>query len=238
MRVAIHQPHYLPWLGYLDKVDAAEVFILLDTVQYVKSEWQNRNRILTAQGPQWLTVPVIEHAAQRIDTVQIASAPWQKKHATTLKQTYGKHPYWEPLGPAFLALLATRWTHLADLDMGVLNLLCRTFGITTPRLRASSFTILRQNPTERLIDLCRVVGGKTYLSGQAGPGYMDLAKLDEAGIGVEVQAYQHPVYRQPREPFVPYLAALDLWSNCGPESLTILRSGRHYTPAAPRGLEN
>ena len=64
MKVAIHQPHYLPWLGYLAKWAAADLFVFLDTVQYEKSGYQNRNRIKTRDGPRWLTVPVHAHLGQ------------------------------------------------------------------------------------------------------------------------------------------------------------------------------
>ena len=230
MRVAIHQPQYLPWLGYLDKLDAADVFIVLDTVQFSKHEWQNRNRIRTKDGWQWLTVPIVDRFPERIDRVEInARTDWQRKHCQALRLHYGSAPHWAPLGPELTALLQEPWTRLRDLNLAVLNVLCRHLGITTPH-RSSSSMETREERTERLIDLCRAVGGTVYLSGQRGPSLTDVRRFSQAGIQVQVQDYQHPEYPQRYAPFVSHLAVVDLLFNCGPESLQILRSGRRWGP--------
>jgi len=234
MKVAIHQPQYLPWLGYLDKLDSADVFILLDTVQFKKHEWQNRNRIRTKDkdGWQWLTVPIVDRFPERIDRVEInVRTDWQRKHCQTLRLNYAKAPHWEPLGPQLLALLEHPWTRICDLNVAVLELLCRHLGVTTPRILASTLPA-REEQTGRLIDLCKAVGGTEYLAGQAGSSYMDLGQFAEAAITVQAQAYQHPQYPQRYAPFVSHLAVIDLLFNCGPESLTILRSGRNWEPLA------
>ncbi len=234
MKVAIHQPQYLPWLGYLDKVDSADLFILLDTVQYKKHEWQNRNRIRVKDGWQWLTVPIIDRFPERIDQVEInPSADWQRKHYQALRLHYAKAQFWEPLGPDLLGLIERPWTRLAELNCAALHLLCRHLGITTPRVLASSLTA-REEPTDRLIDLCRVVGGSTYLAGQGGADYMNLDRFRDSGIGLEVQAYRHPTFPQRYQPFVSHLSVIDLLFNCGPESLEIIRSGRCWEPVGFR----
>jgi hypothetical protein len=233
VKVAIHQPQYLPWLGYLDKLDTADIFILLDTVQFRKHEWQNRNRIRTKEGWQWLTVPIIDRFPERIDQVQISvGTDWQRKHAHALQQHYAKAPCWAWIGPELLALLAKPWDRLCDLNVAVLDFLAGRLGITTPRVLASGFAA-REEPTERLIDLCRAVGGTEYLSGGGGPAYMDLARFREAGVAVQVQAYRHPRYPQRYAPFVTCLSVIDLLASCGPESLEIIRTGRRWEgPAA------
>ncbi len=231
MKVAIHQPQYLPWLGYLDKVDSADLFILLDTVQYKKHEWQNRNRIRTKDGWQWLTVPIIDRFPERIDQVEInPSSDWQRKHCQALRLHYGKSPGWESLGPELIALLERPWARLAELNCAALDLLCRHLGITTPRVLASSLSA-REEPTDRLIDLCHAVGGSTYLAGQGGVDYMDLDRFRASGIRLEAQAYQHPTFPQRYHPFVSHLSVVDLLLNCGPQSLEIIRSGRKWNIA-------
>ena len=230
MKVAIHQPQYLPWLGYLDKLDSADVFIVLDTVQFKKHEWQNRNRIRTHDGWQWLTVPIIDRFPERIAQVEInVRSDWSRKHRQALRLHYGRAPHWEPLGPALLALLERPWTRLCDLNVAVLDLLCEQLGLSAPRLLASNLTA-REDPTDRLIDLCRSVGGTEYLAGESGPGYMDLERFAQAGIAVSAQAYRHPEYRQQYTPFVSNMSVVDLLLNCGPESPGVLRSGRHWSP--------
>lgn len=233
MKVAIHQPQYLPWLGYLDKIDSADAFILLDTVQYKKHEWQNRNRIRTKDGWQWLTAPVIDRFPERIADVEInGRTDWQRKHCQALRLHYGGAPHWEPLGPKLLALLEQPWTHLVDLNTAVLDLLCEHLNIQARRVRASTL-VARDEPTDRLIDLCRAVGGTDYLSGQAGPEYMDSGRFTQAGIGIQVQVYRHPEYPQRYTPFISHLSVVDMIFNCGPESLSLLRSGRGWEHIAP-----
>jgi len=233
MKVAVHQPHYLPWLGYLDKIDAADVFVLLDTVQFKKHDWQNRNRIRTKDGWQWLTVPVIDRFPERIDQVEPnGRTDWPRKHGQALRLHYGGCRFWDQLGPPLTALLQQPWQRLRDLNVAVLDLLCRELGIRTPRVLASTLQA-REEPTDRLIDLVRAVGGTIYLAGQMGPAYMDAARFSRAGIAVQVQAYQHPEYPQRYAPFLPGLAVVDLLFNCGPESLAILRSGHCWEPMTP-----
>jgi len=107
---AIHQPQYLPWLGYFDKIDRADVFVLLDTVQYKKNEWQNRNRIKTATGAQWLTVPVCYHYPELIKDVTINNRErWAHKHQQALRTNYAKAPYWEYLTSFWHQLWEVTW---------------------------------------------------------------------------------------------------------------------------------
>ena len=228
MKVAIHQPQYLPWLGYFDKLDSADVFIILDTVQFKKHEWQNRNRIRTKEGWQWLTVPIIDRFPECIDRVEInPHSDWQRKHCQALRLHYGKSPHWEPLGPALLALLERPWPRLCELNVVILKVLCDHLGLTTPRILASTL-IAREEPTDRLIDLCRAVGGTEYLAGQGGSGYMDMGRFVEAGIAVSAQVYRHPEHPQRYAPFVSHLSVLDLIFNCGPDSLRVIRSGHRW----------
>jgi hypothetical protein len=235
MRVAIHQPHYLPYLGYLDKLDAADVFVVLDTVQFAKHDWQNRNRIRTKDGWQWLTVPVIDRFPEPIDQVEVnGRTDWPRKHSQALRLHYGGCRYWRALGPPLVERIQRPWQRLCDLNLATLDLLCEQLGIRTPRVLASTLRA-REDPTDRLIDLTRAVGGTVYLTGRLGPAYMDLAHFAQAGIAVQVQAYRHPEYPQRYAPFLPGLSVVDLLLNCGPESLEILRSGRHWEPAEHPG---
>ena len=234
MKVAIHQPQYLPWLGYFDKLDSADVFVSLDTVQFKKHEWQNRNRIRTKDGWQWLTVPIIDRFPERIDRVEInGKTNWQRKHCQALRLHYGRAPFWDPFGPELLALLESPWTSLSGLNAAVTDLLSQHLGITTRRVLASTL-LAREDPTDRLIDLCRAVGGRLYLAGESGPSYMDVSRFLQAGIAIQVQSYSHPEYPQRYQPFVSHLAVVDLLFNCGPQSLEILRSGRRWEPAQPQ----
>jgi hypothetical protein len=232
MLVAIHQPQYLPWLGYLDKIDRADIFVILDNVQFKKNEWQNRNRIRTPQGWQWLTVPVLHRFGQRIAEVQINPAEdWAAKHLRALEMHYARAPHREPYLQGLRALYGRRWDSLAGLNLAVIRWLMEAFGIATP-LRLASAMTLREEPTDRLIDICRAVGGTRYLAGAGADGYMDVARFEASGITLERQAFRHPVYRQCYEPFVPGLSAIDFLFACGDDALTGLRAGAGRTAGA------
>jgi hypothetical protein len=225
MRIAIHQPQFLPWLGYLDKIDRAGLFVVLDSVQFKKNEWQNRNRIRTAAGWQWVTVPVLHDFGQRIQDVRIdQKTDWRAKHLRALDIHYARAPHRAALD-GLRAIYGQPWERLADLNLAVIRWLLDGFGITTP-LRLSSEMQLPEEPTERLIAICRAVGATSYLAGAGAKGYLDAGKFEQAGIAVEAQDFRHPVYRQCYEPFVPGLSAIDLLLTCGGQSLHCLRSTR------------
>ena len=228
MRVTIHQPQFLPWLGYLDKIDRADLFIVLETVQFKKNEWQNRNRIRTSEGWQWLTVPVLHRFGQRIHEVQINStAAWRDQHLRALEMHYARAPFRDRYLPELRAVYERSWTNLAELNLTVIRWLLGAYGITTPIRCAGEFSA-REEPTDRLIDLCRTVGATSYLAGPGAEHYMDIPRFEASGVALEIQAFQHPIYRQVYEPFEPNLSAIDLLLCTGPDALSRLR-GNHAT---------
>jgi hypothetical protein len=226
MKIAVHQPQFMPWLGYLDKIDRVDAFVLLDNVQFKKNEWQNRNRIRTAQGWQWLTVPVLHQFGQRIDEVRINNrVKWVNQHLRALDMHYARAPNSARFLPELRMIYGTPWDRLVDFNVAVLRWLLRSFGITTPLISASQMT-LRDHPTDRLIDICRAVGATVYLAGIGAAGYMDVPRFLSAGIEMEIQAFTHPIYPQCYEPFEAGLAAIDVLLNCGADALVRLRATR------------
>lgn len=214
---AIHQPQFMPWLGYLNKIHSCDVFVFLDNVQYKKNEWQNRNRIKTADGPQWLTVPNCYIFPQRINEVRINNREnWRRKHLQALITNYSKAPYFKDLMPVFQEFYSREWEFLADLNMDSVSLMLDIFKIERERLKASEME-LRDAPNERLVDICKTVGADTYLAGKDGEKYMDLEIFRKEGINVVFQQFSPPVYPQLFGEFVPCLSALDLAINCGGE---------------------
>lgn len=227
MKVAIHQPQYLAWLGYFDKMDQADTFVVLDDAQFKKNEWQNRNRIKTASGWQWLTVPVLQRFPQHISDVRInPAAPWARKHLGALSANYAGTPAFEDHRPFFEALYRREWALLVDLSLAVLGYLADALGIRTERVLASTLGLPKREGTDRLVAICRAVGARTYLSGPGGRDYLDLRRFEDAGIGVDFQEFRTPVYPQRFGAFEPDLSVVDLLFNCGPRSLDVLRQGR------------
>jgi len=232
--LAIHQPHYMPWLGYLAKWAAADQFVFLDTVQYEKNGWQNRNRIKTAAGPRWITVPVHARLGTPVSEVEVdAAQPWRARHLRAIEQAYEAAPHLPSHHEALRRLYATDWTRLAPLAVASAQWLAGAVGIDTPARLASTLTITAGDPTERLIELCRAVGADTYLAGRDGARYMDAARFAAAGIRVRYQTYAHPAYAQLHGEFAPNCSGLDLLLTHGHEALGILRGGDHWSPHPP-----
>ena len=230
MIVAIHQPQYLPWLGYFDKMDQSDAFCYLDNVQFKKNEWQNRNRLKTAQGWQWLTVPVRYRFPQKITEVPVnKTVNWQHKHIQALVTNYRKAPYYKDYFPLFESAFKHDFESIADVNIHMITLVREILGINPkPVVRASELS-LREDPTGRLVDICNHFESDTYLAGQDGAKYMDMGQFADAGITVITQKYEHPQYVQCFGDFQSHLSIIDLIFNCGPESLAVLRKGR---PAA------
>jgi hypothetical protein len=240
MIVAAHQPHYMPWLGYLDKLAKADLFVIMDDLQYEAQNFQNRQRLKLANGAQWVTVP-LERGAQtdqirdkRIDNTGSKRQHWQRRTWLTLEFNYRRSPYWRHYADELRAVYAHPWVSLLELDMKMLELARRWLCIDTPVIRASGLRLKGQK-TDRLIDLCRKVDARCYLSGGGGStGYLDVEMFGRAGIGVVWQHFNHPRYEQryTESGFVSHLGFLDLLLNCGPASRDILFERSH--PSALR----
>jgi len=226
MIVSVHQPQYLPWLGYFDKIAKSDVFVFLDNVQFKKNEWQNRNRIKTARGWQWLTVPVVHKYPQKISEVKISNTEaWGKKHLQALVTNYSKASFFKDHIAFFESTYAREWRYLVDINIHVILYLTAALGFPGRKFVRASEAMLREEPTARLVDICKHMRGNVYLSGKDGAKYMDTALFEKEGIQVVFQDYQHPQYSQLYGDFVPCLSAVDLLFNCGPESRAIVAKG-------------
>jgi WbqC-like protein len=237
MKVAISQPTYLPWLGYFDLIDQVDCFILLDTVQFEKRSWQQRNRIKGPTGLEWLSVPVISHGrfSQSIIEVEIHEAGFWRKHLDVVQLNYRHSPFFSCYFPELEETLcqSAAASCLAEVNVGLICWFCRLLGIQTS-LRRSSLMGQAGRRSELLVNLIRVLNGSYYLSPLGSAAYLlnDLQQFSSAGIEVGFQNYPHPQYTQQFPPFCPYASVLDLVFNEGPRSLEIIRSGRE-TPLLP-----
>jgi len=230
MKLAIHQPQYMPWVGYFHKMAGADLFVYLDDVQFKKNEWQHRNRIRSPEGWQWLSVPNTYHFPQRINQVELRTdTRWTEKHLRSIEACYGKAPFFHDYIERFSAFFAEPWSTIDRLNMASTALLADIMGITSPT-EVSSIHAFAGVSTERLVNICRHFGAHTYLAGAGGHDYMDLSLFQQAGIAVEFQQFSPPVYPQhwctsPQD-FVAGLSAIDLVFNCGTRSRDVLMSGK------------
>lgn len=230
MICAIHQPQTFPWLGYFAKIMQADIFVFLDNVQFKKNEWQNRNKIRTPDGWQWLTVPVIHHFGQNINTVRINNTTnWLHKHLQTLRTYYGKAPFFNRYFEEIKEIYGREWQNLAEFNIATVRQIMIWIGIATPILIASEMPALQANPQvtadERLIIATKAVGADVYLSGAGGHNYLNTPLFSTNNINVIFQKFEHPIYHQMTTEFLPYMSVLDLLFNEGPQTRSIIKKG-------------
>jgi hypothetical protein len=240
MKLAISQPTYLPWMGYFDLIDQVDQFILLDDAQFGKQSWDQRNRIKSATGLQWLTVPVITHGrlGQRLCDVEISDPLFREKQLRALEASYGKAQYFDVYFPTVKQLHSEVGSKLVDLNLALIKWIAGELGLTTPMVRSSSLQVEGKR-SERLVAMCKVMGATDYVSPRTALYLLeDLPIFTENGINVWFHNYTHPEYRQRFPPFCAYASVLDLMFNEGPRSLEIIRSGRGqpFTPEQIRAV--
>ncbi|MBI5571091.1 MAG: WbqC family protein [Desulfomonile tiedjei] len=227
--VAICQPNFLPWLGYFEMGHRADVYVMLDDVQYPRREWVNRNKILSGSPPgwMWLTVPLKKSSQTiAINKVEVSDeAPWASTMLKSLRHVYGRAPFFSMYYDELAALLARPWQYLVDFNLGLIRWFCGKMGIHD-NLALSSHLNVQLARDDKLVEICERLGATIYLANNGSKGYIDPSKFHHRGIGFVFQDYQHPTYAVNGYQFVPYLSALDLLFWHGPDALSIILSGR------------
>jgi hypothetical protein len=221
MIVAGHQPNYLPWLGFFDKMRRADIFIIEDNVQFERQGFTNRNRVLTSDGVRWLSVPV-EHANKPllISEVKIANrgAPsWGRKHWLTIKHGYCKTPYWSEFSGFFEDTYEREWTRLIDLNMHLIRGIMDFLGINKPLVLSSSLGV-KGRKTGLIVAQCKRVGADTQLAGDGCKDYIDKALFEKEGIKLIFQDFHQPIYPQVNRGFTSNLSVIDYLFNVGSKS--------------------
>ena len=237
-KIAIAQPTYLPWLGYFDLLDQVDKFVLLDTVQFSKQSWQQRNRIKTPTGLQWLTVPVVFRGrmGQRIVDAEIREPEFWRDHLRTIELNYRRAPFFDLYYPALSELLraGSSGLRLAELTIALFRWLSEVLGIKTPIVRSSELAAEGKR-TQLLAEICSLSGATTYVSPLGSADYLlhEMPILTGRGVTVVFQHYEHPLYHQLFPPFQAHASVLDLLFNEGGKSLATIRSGRRppFTPS-------
>lgn len=212
--VAIHQPNYIPWLGYFEKIHRSDVFVFLDDVEFTSGSWINRNKIKTPDGWTWLTIPVTASTAPIRETEIATHTDWAEEHWKSLNYNYGGAEYFDEWDDFFRETYDQEWTSLEELNRHLLRAICDRVGIEYEFVTSSSFPV-DGTETKRLIDICEAVDADRYYSGQGAKGYTDEQLFDAAGIDLEYQSFEHPTYPQRFGEFVPNLSIVDLLMNVG-----------------------
>ena len=227
--VAIHQPNFLPWLGWFDKLARADVFVLLDHVQFPrtsKGTYVNRVKLLVGGNGAWATAPIVRASGsvQRIDEVRVDdSQPWRQKLLRTIEHNYGRAAAFGDVFPLVQRILEHETDRLAELNEHGVRTIAGALGLDDSKFVRSSSLGARSHATDLLIELTRAVGGTVYLAGRlAGETYQEDEKFAAAGISLREQRFEHPTYAQPVDPFVAGLSIVDALMSVGAEGTRAL----------------
>lgn len=216
--ITAHQPAYLPWLGYFHKIAVSDAYLFLDSVQYEKNSFTNRNKIKTPNGDAWLTIPVLTkgHFAMGIKELKIDNTSgWKRKHLKSL-QFYKKAPYYSNYYGFFEETYDKNWERLADINEHITRFILKELEIKADFIKSSDLG-LKSNKDELILEVCKKLGGDVFVFGAMGRDYVDPEKFRSKGIFAYFQEYRHPVYPQLWGDFIGNLSMIDLLMNAGPD---------------------
>ena len=223
--LSAHQPVYLPWIGLFHKIALADIFCVFDIVQYQRKDFNNRNKIKTSSGPLWLTVPV--KSSGRLDSIitdiEIINDGWQKKHLKSIELNYKKTPYFEQYFFGLRKILDTPYQYLVDLNFDILVYVLNVLDIDTKIVKASDY-FFEGTKSELVLDMCIQLDADIYIFGEKGKDYTDVDVYKSKGVYPYFQSYNHPVYKQIKGEFEPFMTVIDLIFNQGKDSKEIIMS--------------
>lgn len=207
--VTIHQPYFMPYLGFFDKMARSDVFVILDDVQFEKNSFLNRNKIKTPNGPIWLTVPTKGHLNQKINQVEIDdSKNWHESHLKSIYFNYKKSKNFDKIFPKIEKIYSSKEKNLARFNLLTLKMLAKELGLK-PKFYFSSEMHLRKRGSDLLLAIVKKRKGAIYLSGKMGEEYLDQDLFNKEEIKVLFQNFKSPKYPQLWGEFTPNLSALD-----------------------------
>jgi WbqC-like protein family len=226
--VVIHQPDFLSYLGFFHRFLKADMWVILDTVQYMSGtsrSWQNRDKIKTAQGEKWITVSVQKAPiGTPIKDILLSENSWRIDNLNLIRNSYSKALYFDEVMPYVKGMYAFECRRLMEFNQKSAETLMELFDIKIKTVFASELKPAGKS-NALLVDILQKVKADRYLSGTGAKGYFDPVPFADTGIEVIWQDFKHPVYPQLYGSFIPYLSSIDLLFNCGIEkSRKILRS--------------
>ena len=220
-KIVITQSNYIPWKGYFDAIAIADEFVIYDDMQFTRRDWRNRNLIKTENGLKWLSIPVEVKGKflQKINETKISDPNWNKDHWNIIKQNYKKTSHFNEYKDFFEELyLNNKSVYLTEINYQFINAICQILDIKT-NIRFSSEFDLKEERSERLLDICLQLNGTQYYSGPAAKAYMNEQIFKEANVEIQYFDYSnYPVYNQLHEPFEHGVSVIDLLFNNGNEA--------------------
>ena len=225
MIVAGHQPQYMPYLGFFNKISKADVFVFVDNIQFTRKTWQQRTLIKSDNKPIYLTIPVKKHGKfdQLINEVEIIDDGWRKKHWKSICLSYSKTPYFNLYKGALEEFYNKEWFLLNDFCSALLRYLIDSIGIKFKKIYRSSELNITGEKTDLLIDICQKTGCDTYLSGIGSKNYVEEGKFKEVGLTHIINDYKPIQYAQYGRPFIDGMAIIDVMFMYGPKTIDVIK---------------
>lgn len=224
MKCVILQPSYIPWRGYFDQIRRADVFVFYDDVQYDKNGWRNRNRIKTAQGPMWLTVPV-RHLGLNTPLNRVPidwSQNWVKKHLGSIRQNYAHAAHFKAHTELLESIYSRHDEMLTDFTVESTITLAKYLGFNSTKFVCSSTIPSEGGKSDRVLCILRHLGATHYICGPSSRNYLNTEQFDAAGITLEYMCYDYPMYQQVYLPYDPHVSVLDLMLNTGANAANLI----------------
>lgn len=227
MIVAIHQPNFLPWLGFFNKLAKSDVFVLFDDVQLPRGKsYCHRVAIKQENEARWLSVPVL--GKSQLITIKeaqmVRDQPWRTKHLKTIESAYKRAPYFNNYFNEIKKFYLSNTCSLVSFNKSLIHIIKKQLAIPTKVICSSELNLGLIKGTEHILKIVQALDGDIYLTGQ-GEGscrYLDIEQFNKAGIEVTYQNYMHPVYNQIGQGFIPNLSIIDLLFNEGPRAKKFL----------------
>lgn len=226
MIVGIHQPNYLPWIGYFYKIYMSDIFVILDDVQYVKRSVADRNKIKTPQGELYIKIPVESDTSNsKYNEVKVIDEmDWRNKHLKTIYRNYRKAKYFDDIFEDFCNLYKCDTNILSDFNSNIIEYVVKKIGIDTPIIYSSMLNINNKTSTDRLVEIIKKCGGNAYFSGSGGAKYQNEIEFEKNKINLIYTDFKPPIYDQLWGDFIPNLSIIDLLFNYGEESIKIIKN--------------
>jgi hypothetical protein len=227
MILTAHQPVYLPWLGLFHKIALSDAFCYFDDVQYLKKDWNNRNKIRTKTGGIWLTIPVLTkgYREKKIREIEINNfIDWRKKHWKSIYLTYKNAYFFNKYSDFFEDVYKKEWKYLTDINEYMLKWFLKELNIDVKYYKASELNF-GGHKSELVVNMCKKLNAKLYIFGKLGKDYANEGDFNQEGIKIYFQDYKHPTYPQLFDDFLPYMSIIDLLFNVGDSSLEVLMDG-------------
>ena len=217
--VAIIQSNYLPWKGYFDIIHDVDTFIFLEDAQYTKEDWRNRNKIKTPLGIKWITVPVHSSIYQTISQTKIDnSRNWCEDHKKRILHNYSKSNYYDSYKNDIFKIYSKNYDTISELNIYSIQLICRLLDIDVDLKNSEDFNV-QGRKDDKIIELCKTIGAKKYITGPAAKAYINENKFEISGIELEYKNYSgYPEYEQLWNGFNHFVSIIDTIFNCGDKS--------------------